>query len=71
MKRSEAVGVIGRVLMFGPEGLTKDKQEKYKDMNLSEIILEELLDAGLLPPGINYNGDGESFDYVWEPEDET
>jgi len=71
MKRSEVVGVIGKVLVFGPEGLTKDKQEKYKDMNLSEIILSELESIGFrLVEYKDYGYDGSQIEEIpYEPEE--
>lgn len=48
----------------------------WDGLETSGVPLEEIADdilaaiekAGMLPPGINHNGDGESMDYEWEPE---
>lgn len=76
MKRSDAEKLIGKILMFGLQGLPLDKQEKYKNESLASIILYELEEAGMLPPYVNKSKNkhlGEPFynaDYYWELEDE-
>lgn len=69
MKRSDAIKIIGRVLVFGPQGLDKDKQKKYEDKSLADIVLCELEEAGMKPPFVSL--DSMKNGYVWEPEDET
>lgn len=72
MKRSKAVELIGKLLMFGVYGLDKDKQLAYKDKSLGDIILTELEAEGMLPPSV---ATLKIFDSVvraenkWEPED--
>jgi len=50
MKRSDAIKLIGKFLVFGPSGFSKKKQEQFKNMSLGEMILTELEKAGMLPP---------------------
>ena len=80
MKRSEAIQAIGRVLVFGREGLPNDKQEKYVNMSLADVILTELEEIGMAPPEIKewievlpHNILGAGFKighnvHKWEPE---
>lgn len=50
MKRSEALKVIGKLLMFGLEGMPKEKIESYKNTAFANIILTELELLGMKPP---------------------
>lgn len=52
MKRSEALKVIGKLLMFGLEGMPREKIESYKNTAFADIILTELELLGMIPPAI-------------------
>lgn len=65
MKRSEAIKLIGQVLVFGLPGMPNEKVDKYRELSLADIILTELEDAGMLPPD---NGKNYYFD-VWHGPD--
>jgi len=72
MKRSEALKVIGSILVFGREGMPSDKYSNYASHSLSDIILTELEELGMKPPDTGKNHrSGVWFgpDYSWEQED--
>lgn len=73
MKRKDAVELIGKILVFGLPGLTKEAQVKYKDSSLAEIILSELELAGMEPPKRQMRNGVNEFSWLewvnkWEPE---
>jgi hypothetical protein len=35
----------------------------------ASLILDVIEENGMLPPGLNLNGDGESLDYDWESDE--
>lgn len=60
MKRSEVLKLIRKLRKVG--------EDWVDDETWAENLLCHLEEAGMLPQGINENGDGESFDYEWEKE---
>lgn len=67
MKRSEALKVIGKLLMFGLEGMPKEKIESYKNTAFADIILTELELLGMRPPTYYNQKDGNTYNH-WELE---
>lgn len=52
MKRSDAIKLIGKVLVFGAQGMDNDRQKEYENKSLADIILTELEKNGVCPPKI-------------------
>ena len=68
MKRIEAIQMIGKILTFGIDGFPLDKKQKYKTISLSDIILSELEEAGMLPPPTNTDVVTSRLVYCYYPE---
>jgi hypothetical protein len=72
MKRSDAIKLIGSILVFGREGMPRDKYTNYEGYSLADIILTELEENGMKPPDTGKNHHSGIWfgpDHNWDPED--